>query len=160
MIDYERYFFLNVLRHKKVVQMFEGCVMIMLNWWSKLSYSSLGKKIDKYMREVKSDSLFFHRVDAKAPRFGHGTLVPYHPHTEPVFVNLIRSPEIDSRPCGPVQQPYLTYRPAGLHRLAESLPRNRFLGSINVYKYGLSSIESTEVLSPYSVEKISDSWQA
>ncbi len=47
------------------------------------------------------------------------------------------SPEIDSRPGGPVQQPYLTYRPAGLHRLAESLPRNRFLASINVYKYGL-----------------------
>jgi hypothetical protein len=56
---------------------------------------------------------------------------------EPVFVNLIKSPEIDSRSGGPVQQPYLTYRPAGLHRLAESLPRNRFLGSINVYKYGL-----------------------
>ncbi len=58
---------------------------------------------------------------------------------KPVFVNLLRSPEIDSRPGGPVQQPYLTYRRAGLHRLAESLPRNRFLGSINVYKYGLSS---------------------
>jgi len=58
--------------------------------------------------------------------------------TEPVFGNLLRSPEIDSRPCGPVQQTYLTYRPAGLHRLAESLPRNRFLGSINVYKYGLT----------------------
>ncbi len=24
-----------------------------------------------------------------------------------------------------------------LHRLAESSPRNRFLGSLNVYKYGL-----------------------
>jgi hypothetical protein len=30
-----------------------------------------------------------------------------------------------------------TYRLARLHRLAESIPRNRFLGSINVYKYGL-----------------------
>ncbi len=32
----------------------------------------------------------------------------------------------------------LSYRPARLHRLAESIPRNRFLGSLNVYKYGLS----------------------
>ena len=58
--------------------------------------------------------------------------------SEPVFVNLIRSPGIDSQPTGPVRQPYLSYRPAGLQRLAESIPRNRFLGSINVYKYGLS----------------------
>jgi hypothetical protein len=29
------------------------------------------------------------------------------------------------------------YRPARQHRLAESIPRNRFLGSINVYKYKL-----------------------
>ncbi len=41
------------------------------------------------------------------------------------------------QPGGPVQQPYLLYRPARLHSLAESIPRNRFLGSINVYKYGL-----------------------
>ncbi len=32
---------------------------------------------------------------------------------------------------------YLSYWPARLHRLAKSIPRNRFLGSINVYKYGL-----------------------
>jgi hypothetical protein len=31
----------------------------------------------------------------------------------------------------------LSYRPDKLHRLAKSIPRNRFLGSINVYKYGL-----------------------
>ncbi len=34
---------------------------------------------------------------------------------EPVFVNLLGSPEIDSRPGRPAQQPYLTYRPVGLH---------------------------------------------
>ncbi len=34
-------------------------------------------------------------------------------------------------------KPYLSYWPARLHRLANSIPRNRFLGSINVYKYGL-----------------------
>jgi hypothetical protein len=57
--------------------------------------------------------------------------------TEPVFVNLFSSARIDSQPGGSVRQPYLSYRPARLHRLAESMPRNRFLGSINVYKYGL-----------------------
>jgi hypothetical protein len=56
---------------------------------------------------------------------------------ETVFVNLLWSPGIDPSPGGPVQQPYLSYRPARLHSLAESIPRNRFLGSINVYKYGL-----------------------
>ncbi len=32
----------------------------------------------------------------------------------------------------------LSYRPARLHRLAEFIPWNRFLGSINVQKYGLA----------------------
>ncbi len=36
-----------------------------------------------------------------------------------------------------VRQPYLTYRPDMLHRSAESIPWNRFLGSLNVYKFGL-----------------------
>jgi hypothetical protein len=31
----------------------------------------------------------------------------------------------------------LSYRPARLHRLAEFNPWNRFLSSLNVYKYGL-----------------------
>ncbi len=31
----------------------------------------------------------------------------------------------------------LSYRPTRLHRLAEFIPWNRFLGSINVNKYGL-----------------------
>jgi hypothetical protein len=39
----------------------------------------------------------------------------------PVFVNLLRSPGIDSKLAGPVRQPYLKNRPAGLHRLAESI---------------------------------------
>jgi hypothetical protein len=38
--------------------------------------------------------------------------------SEPVFVNPLRSPGIDSQPGGPVRQSYLTYRPAWLHRLA------------------------------------------
>jgi hypothetical protein len=48
------------------------------------------------------------------------------------------NPGIDSRPGRPVRQPYFTYRPArGLHRLAKSIPWNRFLGTLNVYKFGL-----------------------
>ncbi len=57
---------------------------------------------------------------------------------EPVFVNLLSSPGIDPQPDRPVRQLYFSYRPVWLHRLAESIPRNRFLGSLNVYKYGLS----------------------
>ena len=33
----------------------------------------------------------------------------------------------------------LSYWPARLHRLAEFIPRNQFLSSLNVYKYGLSA---------------------
>jgi hypothetical protein len=40
-----------------------------------------------------------------------------------------KEPRIDSQPGGRVRQPYLLYLLARLHRLAESIPRNRFLGS-------------------------------
>jgi hypothetical protein len=36
---------------------------------------------------------------------------------------------------------WLSYRPARLQRLAELIPWNRFLGSLNVYKFRLSSME-------------------
>ncbi len=55
--------------------------------------------------------------------------------TEPEFVNLLRGSGKDFQPGGPVQQPYLTYRHARLHRLAESIPWKRFLGFFNVFKY-------------------------
>ncbi len=58
---------------------------------------------------------------------------------EPAFQNLLRSPGIDSQPDGLVRQPYLTFLPARQHRPAEWIPWNRFLGSLNVYKYGLRS---------------------
>jgi hypothetical protein len=57
--------------------------------------------------------------------------------TEAVIVNLLRSPGIDSQTAGPAQQHYLSYRPTMLHRLAKSNPRNRFLVSLNISKYGL-----------------------
>jgi hypothetical protein len=53
--------------------------------------------------------------------------------SEPIFVNLLRSSEIDSLPGVPVQQPFLTYRPAKLHRLEESIL------AIKVFKYKLWS---------------------
>jgi hypothetical protein len=64
------------------------------------------------------------------------------PFPEPGFVNLLWSPGIDSQPGGPVHQPYLTDRPARLHKLAESIPRKQFLGSLNVYKFGLRVLYS------------------
>jgi hypothetical protein len=48
---------------------------------------------------------------------------------------LLRSPGTDFQPVGPVRQTYLSYWSARLHRLYESITRNRFLGSINVYKF-------------------------
>ncbi len=69
--------------------------------------------------------------------------------TEPVFVNLLRSPGIDSKPGGPIRQPFLSYPVVpscqATHRLAESIPQNRFLGSISVYKYGLSILTMIDV---------------
>ncbi len=50
---------------------------------------------------------------------------------------FFKEPGNDSQPGGPVWQLFLLYRLARLHRLAESIPRNRFLGSLNIYKYGL-----------------------
>ena len=60
---------------------------------------------------------------------------------EPVFADLLSRPGIDFQP----RQPYFSYRPVRLHRLAKSIPRNRFLGSINVYKYGLSSPDGESI---------------
>jgi hypothetical protein len=48
-----------------------------------------------------------------------------------------KEPGNDSQLGGTVRQPYLTYRPVRLHRLAESIPSNRYMDSLNIYKYGL-----------------------
>ncbi len=57
--------------------------------------------------------------------------------SEPVFVDLLRSPGIDFQPGGSVWQLYLSYPLARIHRLAELIPRTQFLGPINVHKHGL-----------------------
>ncbi len=49
----------------------------------------------------------------------------------------LRSPGIDSPPGGSFQQPYLTYRPAMLHRLAESIPSLADLSSNPIWRTGL-----------------------
>ncbi len=56
--------------------------------------------------------------------FGGGTFFHVGVYSKPEleFVNLLRSPGIDSQPGRPIRKPYLTYRPARLHRLAESIP--------------------------------------
>jgi hypothetical protein len=61
---------------------------------------------------------------------------------KPAFVDLLRSPEIDFQ----LRQPYLSYRLARLHRLAESIPWNQFLSSINVSEYGLWSSKNHLIL--------------
>ncbi len=58
--------------------------------------------------------------------------------SEPAFVNLLWGPGIDSQPGGPTTLFVVRARQA-TYRLAESIPRNIFLGSLIVYKYGLSS---------------------
>jgi hypothetical protein len=67
---------------------------------------------------------------------------------EPVFVDHLRGPGIESQPGGPVRQPCYSYKPAEPHRLAESISRNRFLGSIIDYKYGLWNQLRSPVLPP------------
>ncbi len=49
-------------------------------------------------------------------------IVCLYKRSEPEFVNLLRSSGNDSQHGGPVRQPFLTYRPARLHRQAESIP--------------------------------------
>jgi hypothetical protein len=58
---------------------------------------------------------------------------------EPEFVNNKEAQESIPRNRFLVRQPYLSYRPARLRRLAESIAWNRFLGSFNVDKLGLST---------------------
>ncbi len=52
------------------------------------------------------------------------------------MVNLLKSLGNDSQPDGPARQPYLTYRPANLQRLAESISWNRLLDSLTFTNSG------------------------
>jgi hypothetical protein len=56
-------------------------------------------------------------------RMSRGELPPHFPdpHTEPVFVNLLRSPGINSQPGGPLKQSYLARQAAGGIDSSESI---------------------------------------
>ncbi len=81
---------------------------------------------------------YIHEVSMYVLKYPHWSKKRF----EPVFVDLLRSPGINSQHSGPVRQPYWLYRPARLHRLAVPIPRNWFLVSINVYKYGLQNFKN------------------
>ncbi len=56
-----------------------------------------------------------------------------------VFVTLVRSTGIDSHATGPLRQPPI-WRTGPPGYMAESIPWNRFLRSLNIYKFGLSHL--------------------
>ncbi len=78
--------------------------------------------------------------------------------------NLLRSPGVDSQPDGPVRQPYLSYRPAMLHRQVESNPRNRFsftnTGSVHQLLYRTWLLYVHWKLSPRKLSHYSNIEQA
>jgi hypothetical protein len=74
--------------------------------------------------------------------------------SQPEFVNLLRSPGIDSQLGGPVLQPCLTYGLPG-YILAELIPWNRLLGSLNVYKFGLQIRVECQLNCGSKIQKIS-----
>jgi hypothetical protein len=84
--------------------------------------------------KVPSPCWYFKQSMGTRNRVGIGLL--YRPARASIC-KPFKEPGIDSQPGGPVRQPYLLYRLARLHRLAESMPWNQFLGSLNVNKYVL-----------------------
>ncbi len=60
-------------------------------------------------------------------------LCPHRPASWSRICKPFKEPRNRFPACGPERQPYLTYR----HRLAVSIPWDRFPSSLNVYKYGL-----------------------
>ncbi len=73
------------------------------------------------------------------------------------------SPGIDSQESIPVRQIGLSYQPARLHRLAESIPWNRFLGSWNVNKFGLRAhwdgLEPMTLHNLFQAQSYNQFWQ-
>jgi hypothetical protein len=71
-------------------------------------------------------------VSKSLSRSTGGTIIVQLQTTEPVFVILLRSRGIDSQPCEPVRNPICRNGPPDYIGW-----RNRFQGSLNVYRYGL-----------------------
>ncbi len=101
-------------------------------------FISFPQKAEVYYDISLFTSNFLERTVAKfsvvPPMIGSYTLR----YTEPVFVNLLRSPGIDSQPGGPVRQSMFRTCPPGYINW-----RNRFQSSIKVYKYGLCTVLCT-----------------
>ncbi len=58
-------------------------------------------------------------------------------YDNPIVVPACQAGGVESSESIPGLLKRLQIKPTKLHRLAESIPRHRFLGSLNVYKYGL-----------------------
>jgi hypothetical protein len=71
---------------------------------------------------------------------------------------LLRSTEIDSAspvyPGGQVRRIGLSHRPARPHRLTESIPWNRFLGSLKVYKFVFRISDNHRILGTLVSQKL------
>ncbi len=87
-----------------------------------MSYRPTRARISKLFKEPRNRFL---GINSSAPSTFTNSC------SEPVFVDHLRSPGIDSHPGGPVRQPYFSYLVDGFDFW------NRFLGSIKYYKYGL-----------------------
>jgi hypothetical protein len=105
---------LNLKKHLKIATLVPGGSgsATLLN--GKTKYDTKFTSLRR--RGYNADCRYILRVDV----FICSTILKLLP--EPVFVDLLRSPGIDFQPGGPVRQPYLSYRPATLHRPAESIP--------------------------------------
>jgi len=96
--------------YKFFVHMF--CILLFFDQWP-LTYGYTVE--DKHFRKV------FYNQDAPCQYDFYNPLSRIFKllrSPEPEFVNLLSSPGIDSQPSGLVPQPFLTHRPARLHRLA------------------------------------------
>ncbi len=85
------------------------------------------------------------------------SLRPLHwgPKTRARICKPFKEPKNRFPAGGPIRQPYLTYQPARLHRLAESVAWNRFLDFLNVYKFGLTGFLLSLALDRGSTQRFS-----
>jgi hypothetical protein len=74
---------------------------------------------EELIRKFRHHAGIFKQSMRTRNRVGIGLL--YQPATDRIC-KPFKEPGIDSQPSGPVRQPYLLYRLARLHRLAESIP--------------------------------------
>ncbi len=100
-------------------------------------------RMKKYWWEVMIKKVRFSNIEGRSSNqpATASSFIPLFSLSQPEtsMFKLLGSPGIDSQPGGPLRQPYLTYRPARLHMLAELI-----LCSLNVYKFRLSLLKPIE----------------